>query len=174
MKLQELRKAAKECKDELGFTEINPKGKQADLEAQLIEVAMSIGAEGEDAIEESELDGISKTTKTLLLKLRDENSEGKEEAPEEKPTKKEKKIKKTKKEKVPEPTEKEEEEEEKKMSAMKFIQICICKNFKVTNETIIEKLEKAGYDTTSERYVDMRRKEALAVITILQELEKVN
>lgn len=115
MKLQELRKIAKEVKEELGFEEIDPKGKQADLENQLTEVALSIGAEGEDAIEESELDDLSKETKSFLLELRDANQpEEKEETPEEEPEpeekskKKEKKTKKAKKEKAPEPEQDEE------------------------------------------------------------------
>lgn len=109
MKVAELKKAAKEVKTELGFEEIDLKG---DVKAQLIEVAGLIGADGEDAIEEDELNDLSKETKALLLELRSSGADDSEEAEEEKPVKKAKAKKKAKKEVEPEPEEEETEDDE--------------------------------------------------------------
>lgn len=109
MKKSELLKAAKEVKTELGFEEIDLKG---DIKAQLIEVASLIGADGEDAIEEDELNDLTKETKEILLQLKDS---GVDETPEEeeKPTKKKATKKaKAKKEVEPEPEEETETEDE--------------------------------------------------------------
>ena len=249
MKLQDLRKVAKECIEILGFEEIDPKGKEDKLIKELTEVALLIGADGEDAVEESELVDLTKTTKNFLLELRDSNTPDEEAAEvEEKPAKKEKKAKKEKASKKEEEIDEEEDEEEQerdmvsevneadldtlkalikenkesfpiasrglplqknldklrvkalkdlgeeveeeekeekpvkekapkkesKASAQNFIQTCICKNFKITTPQIIEKLNKAGYTTTSEKYVAMRAKECIMIINILKDLGKLN